>query len=387
MDILPQFIKILPWMVLVQGLLLAAVVLSKHRYKSNRYFGTFLIMLSFHGLNSLTRLTPESYILSELFVAFGCMPFLYGPLIYRYVWHSLYRNWDDPVKFVFHSIPAAANFLLYLMIYILTGRKGFMWIIRSVFEGKAPAYVWIIEWAKVLHGIFYVGLIIRLIYRQRRGLKRLASEKTHRKWLTALLAVFGMNWVLVFISAIVLQNGKIPSDADFLFTVLKLAAFLAFLYTAAFFAVRFPVILEPREAREEIRKRLRLTEEFIAETLRRLEAAEKKRFFNNPEITLPSLAGDLGLHPNALSYIINETKEQGFREYLNSLRIEDFILRVDSDEYGRSLLEHALASGFSSKSTFLRAFRAMYSSTPQEYLLNRGVGFHTAGTNTHTETS
>lgn len=56
-----------------------------------------------------------------------------------------------------------------------------------------------------------------------------------------------------------------------------------------------------------------------------------------------------------------------FREFLNGLRLEEF-LELARSQSGRTYLEPALEVGLASASTFLRAFRTRYATTPAEYL-------------------
>lgn len=369
MDILFFLLRILPWIISGQGIILAIAILSKRSYKSNLYLGIFIIMLSIHSLITELWGNPENNLPIEIYIVFSCMPFLYGPLIYRYVWHSLYREWKDPLRFNIHMIPVYINLLFYFILYLILGQSEFSEISSEAFMGDAPFYVMIIEWAKVVQGSVYTLGIIILLYRQRDALKRLASERQHKSWFIIFLTVFALNWILVIASAVFFWSGASRAELYDLFTGFQMVAFLIFIYTIVFFAIKFPVILEPKEIREEIRKKLNLPEGFVEEAVRRLDRAEVEGFYRDPEITLAILSKRLGLHPNALSYIINEEKGSGFRGYLNLLRVSDFIDKVNTDNSGQSYLQQSFDAGFSSKSTFLRAFRAVHGTTPQEFFI------------------
>jgi AraC-like DNA-binding protein len=298
----------------------------------------------------------------------------------------MFRNWADPVPFVIHALPALANVILYGIVYLAGGRDHFASVVVEVFAGRAPLYVILIEWGKIIMGLTYTGLIIRLIYRNQDGVKRWAAREQRKRWLKALISAFTLCWLIVLVSAILMWSRKFPENLGIIITGIQLVAFLAFLYMVTFFALRYPAILEPRDIREEIRRKLNLPEGFVEETLKRLEKARLARFYTDPEITLPMLAKNLGLHANALSYIVNEETDSGFREYLNNLRLEDFLLQAASDDGNKTQLDMAFEAGFSSKTTFLRAFRGRYNTTPAEYLANSGTGSHTSGTTTHTGT-
>lgn len=370
-------LRLLPWLVFGQGLFLSVAVFSKRKYGGNRYLSIFLFMLSIHGLVALAWQNPGEQIIPELTVLISGLPFLYGPLMYRYMWRSLFRNWPDPVPFAIHALPALINVLIYVGVYLAGGRDHFASVVDNVFAGRAPTYVILIEWGKVISGLTYTGLIIRLIYRNKDGVKRWAAREQRSRWLKYLITAFSFCWFLVLVSAILMWSRHFPENLGIPVTGIQLVAFLGFLYMVTFFALRYPAILEPRDVREEIRRKLNLPDGFVEETLRRLEKSRAARFYADPEITLPSLARKLGLHPNALSYIVNEETDTGFREYLNNLRLEDFIKQAESNGGNKTQLDMAYEAGFSSKTTFLRAFRGRYDSTPAEYLSKQGTTTHT----------
>jgi AraC-like DNA-binding protein len=391
MDILDPVLHFLPWLVFGQGLFLSAAVISRWKHKGNRYLGTFLFLLSLHGLVALAWQNPGGRIVPEITVFLSGLPFLYGPLIFRYVWHGLYRNWKDPVPFAVHAIPATVNFLLYGAIYLLVGRDDFAEIAGEVFAGDVPAYVAAVEYLKFAQGLIYAFLILRLVRRHQEALSRWAARDQRGRWLGWLAASFAFTWALVLVSAVLLWTGSFHYGLGKVVSVAQLVTFLAFLYMVSFFALRYPAVLDPQEVREAIRRKLNLPAGFIQETMLRLKAAEERSFFIDSEVTLPSLAEKLGLHPNALSFIVNEETGTGFREYLNGLRLEHFLKLASAHTGGKTdgatFLEMAFASGFSSKTTFLRAFRTRFETTPADFLAVRGGNSHTPGTGTHTGAS
>lgn len=83
------------------------------------------------------------------------------------------------------------------------------------------------------------------------------------------------------------------------------------------------------------------------------------------EITLTSMAKDLGYSPYALSRVFSGTFHRNFNQYLNEVRLD----------YACSLLQYTDQSitdayenaGFSSQRTFNRAFQERYRMSPREY--------------------
>ena len=84
---------------------------------------------------------------------------------------------------------------------------------------------------------------------------------------------------------------------------------------------------------------------------------------------MSSAAKMIGAHPNVLSFVINDSFDMGFKEYLSELRLKDFLERADTQALeSTTILGLALDAGFPSKSTFNRVFKEKYDSTPREYL-------------------
>lgn len=92
-----------------------------------------------------------------------------------------------------------------------------------------------------------------------------------------------------------------------------------------------------------------------------------------PECSLSSLAKEFNTNTAYLSKYINEVLDTSFNQLINEYRILDFIERVKTDKEGRKTftLDHlASLSGFSSKSTFIRAFKKQTGIAPSVFLKN-----------------
>ncbi|MCV9387635.1 helix-turn-helix domain-containing protein [Reichenbachiella ulvae] len=88
----------------------------------------------------------------------------------------------------------------------------------------------------------------------------------------------------------------------------------------------------------------------------------------NPSLSLRSLAEQIEIHPNQLSWLLNEKLNKNFNEYINERRIEHFKkLVVDPTNSHISLIGLAYESGFSSKTVFNTAFKRFTGMTPKAY--------------------
>lgn len=82
-------------------------------------------------------------------------------------------------------------------------------------------------------------------------------------------------------------------------------------------------------------------------------------------ITTNDVANDLGLCTSYISHLFKDKLFIGFRQYINSLRINEALMLIDKHE--QSLTEIAYEVGFSSIRTFNRVFLESTGLTPTEY--------------------
>ena len=95
---------------------------------------------------------------------------------------------------------------------------------------------------------------------------------------------------------------------------------------------------------------------------------EVNLFYQDPELSLRSLAETLDMQPNELSRIINMAFGKNFNDLINEYRIREVTRKMLDPACDRiTLLGIAMDSGFNSKSTFNRVFREMTGISPVEY--------------------
>jgi adenylate cyclase len=98
------------------------------------------------------------------------------------------------------------------------------------------------------------------------------------------------------------------------------------------------------------------------------DTMKKELPFLNPGLTLRLLADQLEIHPNQLSWLINDQFDKNFNEFVNSYRIGHFKqLAIDPANQHISLIGLAYESGFNSKTVFNTAFKKAEGITPSQY--------------------
>lgn len=107
-----------------------------------------------------------------------------------------------------------------------------------------------------------------------------------------------------------------------------------------------------------IQKQLKVLHEFI----------ETEQPYLNPSLSLRLLADQIDIHPNQLSWLINEHLGKNFNEFINQLRVEHFKkIALDPSNSHISLIGLAFESGFNSKTVFNTTFKKETGMTPKQY--------------------
>jgi TolB-like protein/AraC-like DNA-binding protein len=95
---------------------------------------------------------------------------------------------------------------------------------------------------------------------------------------------------------------------------------------------------------------------------------EEKKFLDT-SITLRHLAQNLNIHPNKLSWLLNDRLSMNFNDYINSFRLKTFQQKaLDPANKNYTLLGLAFESGFNSKSAFNDYFKKKTGTTPRKWL-------------------
>jgi AraC-like DNA-binding protein len=96
--------------------------------------------------------------------------------------------------------------------------------------------------------------------------------------------------------------------------------------------------------------------------------SENKPYLN-PDLSLRDLANQIDIHPNHLSWILNQSIGKNFNEFINQYRIEAFKSKAKARENKHLTIEGlAYESGFNSKTVFNTYFKRETGLTPRQFL-------------------
>ncbi|QGN55008.1 helix-turn-helix domain-containing protein [Novosphingobium sp. Gsoil 351] len=279
-----------------------------------------------------------------------------APLTYFYV-VSLTTG-RLPQRTWFHLAPAVVQFT-YLAGAFLLLRQPFKndWLTQS-----SPTHDLIVNLGVVLGLGTYGGLCRSLIGQYRTRLIRQRSD-THRLmlgWLSravAALFVLLAIWATYGIWDLIRPLGYFGLMGLYA----AIAAFALFLGIEGWrhSTVPFPTLAELQISEPGTTDWSGKAGEWAGRIIR-------ERIFADPELSVPKLAKILGTNTSYVSRAFNDGLGESFSAYVNRLRCEDVAERLRQGSAG-DLLDLALESGFSSKASFNRAFKATFGASPSAY--------------------
>jgi YesN/AraC family two-component response regulator len=92
------------------------------------------------------------------------------------------------------------------------------------------------------------------------------------------------------------------------------------------------------------------------------------KIYTDSTLNREKVAAKLGISAGYVSQIINTITEDNFANYINQYRVEAVKEMISNSDYENyNLLAMGLESGFTSKTTFYKAFKKHTGQTPNEY--------------------
>ncbi|MFY0624767.1 MAG: helix-turn-helix domain-containing protein [Reichenbachiella sp.] len=100
-----------------------------------------------------------------------------------------------------------------------------------------------------------------------------------------------------------------------------------------------------------------------------IEHIHENKPYLDAGLSLRSLAEQIDIHPNQLSWLLNENLGKNFNDFINHYRIENFkALSKDPKSSNITILGLAYESGFNSKTVFNTYFKKETGLTPRQYM-------------------
>ncbi len=286
-----------------------------------------------------------------------------GPLIYFYVLKLTRPEHKFGWKYLLHFSPALLEQGLLLFAIKESVRTGAATYNTLIFRQFNPA----LQLLAFVSVVTYLYLSHRLIESFYQRLKFNGGDRYRNElqWLHRLLAGFGLLWLLwipyTAVNYFGYHNQLSPGACYPLYLLLAMTMIwigaVAFLRPEIELPVELSPVLKPSASIELRQKGTWLK-----------KAMEDKRLYQDPELSLTSLADKLEIHTHELSRIINIALKKNFSDFVNDFRVRDVASKMQDPAYDHiTLLGVAFESGFNSKSTFNRIFKQVTGKSPVEY--------------------
>jgi len=233
----------------------------------------------------------------------------------------------------------------------------------------------------IIYEIFYLLTLLLIFYffkilrEHEFNLKEFYSntEKKTLSWLKTLIIIVFSFHFFEFVEAII--PTKRADELEFIFSILYSILGFSLVYLVGVNGFSQFQIFENKLSNQKIRDELN-------ENLNQLELETKSRFkqlektiikekiFTQQNLTIRDLSLSLNIKEHDLSKLINSNTGDSFYSYINRLRIEEFKYLLTQPEHQKfSLFGLAQKVGYSSKSTFYKAFQKIENKTPKSYLV------------------
>jgi predicted permease len=245
-------------------------------------------------------------------------------------------------------------------------RKDWLHFIPVLLE-QAPLpgqILWLLTFISVVIYLYFSQRLIERFYlrQQFNGCDR---NRFELRWLHRLLTGFAFIWLLwIPFTAINYYyfNYRLSVQAYYLFYLL-LSGMLIWIAAAAYLKPKISVpVAVPSSPKPPPPAELKLKAKWLKQTVK------ENRYYQDPGLTLSSLAEKLDLSSHELSRIINTTLKKGFNDFINEYRVQEVIDKMQDPAYDRiTLLGMAYDAGFNSKPTFFRAFKELTGRNPSAY--------------------
>jgi len=355
------------------------LLIKKKKSRADKILGLWLLLISISQIFNYLQFTDIIYEYPNyLGFDFG-MPIVIGLFLYFYVREVTGDPLNNISKILLHLSPSILVYLLAIPFYILPGVEKIY-----VFENDGIGFGWYViinSIAVAVSGLSYSIWSLILIKRHRLKIQNTFSntDKKELNWLRILTIGFGIIWLtsVFFDNTIIYTVVVIFVLIIAVFGINQLTVFNSTIVLEKVIEQEPEVSSNKQKVREVLKSKTPsekyeksgLNEAMASQIHTNLNTLVKETsIYKNEELTLLELAKQLKVHPNHLSQVINEMEGKNFYNYINALRIKEFIKIAALPENKKyTMISLAYDCGFSTKSTFNRHFKLQTGKTPTEF--------------------
>lgn len=327
----------------------------KRRTRFQTVVGIIMAVWAVWCAKDLVTTFPHMYrseVLRWILIIDGCSALTYTIFIFEVVM----PGWTTWRRLALLTLP----FALFVLVYALWPSRGVIYAYIT--------FLWCYAWAVVFVGYIKMKRYLDYVRREYSNI-----DKIDVSWLRPvfLFAIVGqLAWLFTSLYA------SVATDIVYFFSIIVL--WLVVLHYSWDFQ---PIVVENETEQAESMGDMKTMEESLANTTgapsekpispiahgKLEQLVEEQKLYLRPNLTLQELAQALGSNRTYVSTYLSQVMGQTFYDYINQLRIERSAIPLITEhpEYKFEYIAHL--SGFTSMSTFRRAFIKKTGQTPSQF--------------------
>ncbi|WP_109851233.1 AraC family transcriptional regulator [Aquimarina sp. AU58] len=364
-----ELIDLIVFLGISQGIFLAVVIQviqNKNRY-ANRTLSLILVIASIMLTGRFFfTIETDNKIFFRLALFVDILVFIFGPLLYLYYRRLIFNEKSKYTLHYTYFIPAAGMLVYHFWTYQFSYNE----FVLLVQNGSLTLSFLIIEAVGILFNLYLGYRCFRLLgVYQKEEKNNLSYSQNLVRYLNAIL-IIGSLFLLLWIISFILGYGFNIYSLFLSYNSIWIAV-CVFVYIIGFYSLKQPDIFRmPLSIKKHFKNKERLDDEMIKKLEARLEKLMiNEKIYLNHKLTLVDLAKGLNTSTNDVSWLLNNIHKCTFYDYINTYRVKTFVEKIENGEHHyHTLLALSMDSGFNSKSTFNKAFKAIIKDTPSNYI-------------------
>jgi AraC-like DNA-binding protein len=342
---------------------------AKEKLKQNIYLSIVFLIFSIILLSTAADFKPNNYEWKKNDLFIDWLYYITCPFFYLYLKSISTPKFKFTLLNYLHFLLPAILLALTLLVYFTLPTE------KTAISAwtKRPFGHFFNSIANILFPYMLVYLLAcwHLLYKHQKTIFQLAADADRRSlsWMRSFLAALTILFTFYFFTAV---------SGYFLNTVIDPIFYLLLLVFLGFHALQQPFAYINLENIENnfIDTIPEISISHTTEPDKRLEAEKDKillyfeqhKPYLDNTLTLPKLAGQLGISHHLLSETINTIFKENFFQFINRYRIDYATQLLMNKKYAHLTIEAiGYEAGFNSKTTFNNTFKKLKGLPPSEY--------------------
>jgi len=219
--------------------------------------------------------------------------------------------------------------------------------------------------------MIYTALLMRMVSRYQTKAKQTLSSYNPDifKWLWSLISFMVLIWSLKILFYFISRAPMVNILADFLLVIMVyFIAIVQWRNPSLFHIQQLTTQLVQATAPSSKPSSTGLLDQDTRSSILHLvqDQVKEQALYRNSELTLATLAEQVGVSVHHLSETLNQMGGKNFNLFINEYRVAEVCQQLDQKSE-RKLIDLALDAGFSSKSSFNAIFKKLTGQTPSLY--------------------